>query len=207
MEHSKIHHNVCHSLPLERCVSLTTSQVAFLTHNFRTAMLLRPGYPLTWLFRTARTTPAPTIPSLASLAARALRAKVCSQVWTCVHLCIFHTPFSQLGRPRCTCAARKSVLSGMDVCSFVHVSNPFFPAWPASLRMRCAQKCALRYGCVFICAYFIPLFPSLASLAARALCAKVCSQVWTCVCMCTFHTPLFPARPASMRVRNSVPSC
>jgi len=149
----------------------------------------------------------PLFPSLASLAAHALRAKVCSQVWVCVHLCIFHTPFPQPCQPRCACAVRKSVLSGMDVCSFVHVSNPFFPAWPASLRMRCAQLCALRYGCVFICAYFIPLFPSLASLAARALCAKVCSQVWTCVCMCTFHTPLFPARPASMRVRNSVPSC
>ncbi|KAF5833832.1 hypothetical protein DUNSADRAFT_9741 [Dunaliella salina] len=57
-------------------------QVAFLTHNFRTAMLLRPGYPLTWLFRTTRVAPAPAIPSLAALAARALRAKVCSQVCT-----------------------------------------------------------------------------------------------------------------------------
>lgn len=57
-----------------------TTQVAFLTHNFRTAMLLRPGYPLTWLFRTPRIAPAPTIPKLATLAARALRMKVCAQV-------------------------------------------------------------------------------------------------------------------------------
>ena len=189
MEHSKIHHNVCHSLPLERCVSLTTSQVAFLTHNFRTAMLLRPGYPLTWLFRTARTTPAPTIPSLASLAARALRAKVCSQVWTCVHLCMFQTPFSQLGQPRCACAVRNCVLSGMGVCSFVHISYPFSPAWPASLRVRCAQKFALRYGRVFVCAHFIPLFSQLGQL--QCACAIACLHVSMCSFMCIYCNLLF----------------
>lgn len=81
------YHERCNTIPgmtdpriAQDRAGLRPHQLAFLTHHFRVALVIRPGYPLRWLFDM----PAPksTLPTLAQLAATALRKQLCAEIDT-----------------------------------------------------------------------------------------------------------------------------